>query len=353
MVQNSPLTAPLAPHRWSRPGRFRSIVAVAFIVLVGAAFAAFMTFRHIDEVVRDSYAQWWVAGIVNTYMDLNGGNWPTGWDDLEEPYEIHVARAGRPWTFEDLRSRVDIDFTAKPEELAKTVLKDGKASFRVVYLRNGKQHHYEGTEANFLIWEHLQAIANESERREPLKRPVVVEKLARKAILDAGGQWELDDNGHVKVVNLASSGRPRFSDAVLSHVHGLTEVRELNLAYSNFTDAGLVSLRGLNHLQCIYLTGTKVTDTGLANLEGMDELTTLVLADKNFTDAAFDHLVRLQNLRVLNLNGARVTDSGIERLHQMKNLKEVMLGDTLVTGDGVRKLCTALPACEVYFPGKP
>jgi hypothetical protein len=35
-------------------------------------------------------------------------------------------------------------------------LKDGKATFRVVFLRNGKEGHvWEGAEPNFLIWEHL------------------------------------------------------------------------------------------------------------------------------------------------------------------------------------------------------
>ncbi len=304
----------------SRSGRARAVVIISLCVILvaGAVGAALKIFHDIDEVIRDAYVQWSVADVIITYLDMNDGQWPRGWDDLEEPYEIK----GRPWTFEELRKRVDIDFTANPEELTAAELKDGKPPFKVVFLRNGAEgHNWEGADPNTLIWEHLQKIADGTAPK--LKRPVPEERAARQAVLDAGGRWELDDDGHVGLVNLG---------------------------FTNITDAAMEQIRDLTQLRSILLYGTKVTDAGLVHLENMQEMDNLTLASKNFTDGAFPHITRIPNLRVLNMNRARITDKGIEQLHQMTGLKEVMLAETSVTKEGVQRLRQALPQCEVYFP---
>jgi hypothetical protein len=275
-------------------------LALATLALIAGVLAAVKVYRDIDDLVRDCYAQWWVAGMVNTFMDFNDGQWPQSWEDLEEPYEIHAARAGRPWTFDDLRSRVEVDFSANPEELAKTALNDGKATFRVVYLRNGKQHHYEGTEANSLIWEHLQKRDDGTAPEASTKRPVPEEKAARRALLDEGGQWKLDDDGHVTELRLVSiPGQPKFSDATLRHVVNLTSLRELDLSHSSFSTWGLVHIKGLTHLRSLNLHGTGVTDSGLANLDNLTELETLSLRDTFVTEGGVQKLLeKLPNCKV-------------------------------------------------------
>jgi len=100
--------------------------------------------------------------MVVKYMERNEGRWPNDWDDLKEPYELGVAQVGRPWTFDELRSRVDVDFSADPNELAKARLHNGRVPFRVISLRSGYYHYWEGSEPNVRIWEYLQKRARGS-----------------------------------------------------------------------------------------------------------------------------------------------------------------------------------------------
>jgi internalin A len=51
------------------------------------------------------------------------------------------------------------------------------------------------------------------------------------------------------------------------HLHGLTELRWLDLSSTQVTDAGLVHLHGLTRLQDLNLGRTQVTDAGVAELK--------------------------------------------------------------------------------------
>jgi hypothetical protein len=134
-------------------------------VCLAVAFVGYVIYR-VPESIRETYALGWVSDMVVEYMERNDGRWPHDWDDLKEPYEIGVAAVGRPWTFEDLRSRVDVDFSADPKELAKAHLKNGKVPFRVISLRSGWYHYWQGSEPNVLIWEYLQNRAKETEEND-------------------------------------------------------------------------------------------------------------------------------------------------------------------------------------------
>lgn len=138
--------------------------APCFLILVLAVvgYAGYSIYR-IPETFREAYALCWVSGMVVDYMEGNDGRWPREWDDLKGPYELAVAQVGRTWTFDDLRSRVDVDFSADPKELAKARVKNGSVPFRVISLRSGYYHYIEGSDPNVRIWEHLQKRAKQAE----------------------------------------------------------------------------------------------------------------------------------------------------------------------------------------------
>jgi|GEM_PF-3497793 len=329
----------IVPRRLLRAGLLTGVFALGLLIYSG--------WEYVSRTIPELYAQEWVADLLITHMRLNDGQWPASWDDLEEAFQINAARAGQPWTFDDLRERVAIDFSADPNELARSVLQDGKVPFRVVWLRSGDHHHWAGGEPNLMVWRYLQKNENATKENSPLVHPVAEEKRSRAALLALGARWTIDQTGHVKEAQLTSRN---LSDPDMDFVKGLSQLRGLNLGDSGIGDAGMERVRNLTRLEWIYLYRSNVTDAGLGCLEGMEDLKTLVLADAKFTDNAFDTIVRLKNLQLLNLNGARVTDLGISRLHSMDNLKEVMLYDTLVTREGVRQLRSALPGCVVSFP---
>jgi len=133
----------------------RLIVGSLVVVVVAGAISGYFAYVHFDEIVRDSYAQWWVADMLIEYMERNNGAWPQNWEDLREPYEILAGRSGPTWSFDELRERVGIQFGANPAELVKANGASDQPPFRVVYLNNGKQHWWARQEPNARILKYL------------------------------------------------------------------------------------------------------------------------------------------------------------------------------------------------------
>ena len=77
---------------------------------------------------------------------------PQEWEDLRKPYETCVLRSGRPWSFEELRDRVEVDWGAD----AKSRLTTNQTT-RVIWLRDGTDAYWESHEPNRLVREYLKS----------------------------------------------------------------------------------------------------------------------------------------------------------------------------------------------------
>jgi hypothetical protein len=341
-------TSPVNGHR--RFSLKKLVVGSLALIVVAAAILGYVAYMQVDDLVRDSYAQWWVADMLVDYMERNSGAWPRNWEDLREPYEICAGRSGPTWSFDELQKRVGIRFDANPSELVKANSVGDQPPFHVVYLNNGRQRWWEGREPNSMILKYLVERAARPATYKYPKRPDPEEKQSRAGLTEElGAQWELDGDGHVVIVKLASpQGNSLYADPAMVHLKALKELRELNLGYSQITDAGLAAIADSTELRSLYLYGTKVTDDGLRHLHRLNKLETLVLASENFSDAGLEHVASLPSLKLLNLNGTRVTDAGLPHLFGLKNLTEVMVGNTKVTSIGAKRLQQALPNTRIY-----
>lgn len=90
-------------------------------------------------------------------MDANDGQWPRNWNDLRDDYQTCVARSGQPWTFDELSSRVDVDWDANPIELL-PIDDDSEIGLRVISLRSGSDAHWQGREPNTIILDYLKTL---------------------------------------------------------------------------------------------------------------------------------------------------------------------------------------------------
>jgi hypothetical protein len=324
------------------------LLAVALLMLVGIA-AAVLFYRHIGIVVADCYIQERVAHMIVEHMERSGGNWPQSWDDLSEAYELCEGRSGLAWGLQEIRDRCTIDFKAVPTDLANTDVHGDGPPFRVVYLTSGGDHYWSGAEPNRIIYDYLQARAHRPPDYEYPRWPVPAERDARRALLDLGATWRIDNRGHVVFVHMGSpTGSPRFSDNALQYVAKFPELEELILANSDISDAGLKQLESLSKLRSLDLVGTRITDSGLICLSRMNDLELLSLAFCRLSDGAFEHIVTHRSLKSLNLNYTDVSDAGTELLYGMPNLEDVLIGDTNVTEAGANALQQSLPKTRVY-----
>ncbi len=147
---------PRPKSRWRHLTLKRTILAVVIALVLLSPFAICKFNAYIHDLLGDLYGQWWVADMIVDYMERHDGAWPRQWDDLEEAYEICVARKGKAFEFRELQSLVVVDFAADPKELAKAIDRGEEPPFRVIYLANGKTHHWRGKEPNTVIWRYLQ-----------------------------------------------------------------------------------------------------------------------------------------------------------------------------------------------------
>ncbi|MSR57560.1 MAG: hypothetical protein EXS05_07800 [Planctomycetaceae bacterium] len=113
------------------------------------------TFWYLQVGIVKSSMAAWVAEMVIEHLRLHNGAWPRQWTDLREPFDRCVERSGRSWSFDDLRSRVDVDWEADPKLLARQVDANGQATFRVVYLREGRLDQAVNAEPNQMILDYL------------------------------------------------------------------------------------------------------------------------------------------------------------------------------------------------------
>jgi hypothetical protein len=127
------------------------IVTICAVVIL----AGVLLYRHIDSVIRNSYAQWWVADMVIEHLESNDQRWPQSWDELRDDYQTCVKRSGQPWTFEELSHRVEIDWNADPKVLKAAAAKSGQPPFRVIWLSDESTAHWTRHEPNQMVWDYL------------------------------------------------------------------------------------------------------------------------------------------------------------------------------------------------------
>lgn len=67
--------------------------------------------REQGEMIRDAYCADWASAMVVQFMDDNDGLYPREWNDLRQPFE---KISGKSFSFEEIQSRVEVDFSASP-----------------------------------------------------------------------------------------------------------------------------------------------------------------------------------------------------------------------------------------------
>jgi hypothetical protein len=59
------------------------------------------------------------------------------------------------WSRDELKERIDVDWTANPHELSNAKPSEGEPPFKVIWLRNGGRYHWESGEPNQVILDYL------------------------------------------------------------------------------------------------------------------------------------------------------------------------------------------------------
>ena len=160
-------------------------------------------------------------------------------------------------------------------------------------------------------------------------------------IRSQGGNLEQDSNGQIVSVDLTSTW---VTDADMTRLSGLLELRQLNLSQTKITDAGLERLRHLRQVTELNLYYAEyISDRGIAQIEEWKKLERLILRGAKVTSRVFDHISGLTSLRTLDIAFTEVTDAGFEELANLTHLEELAVGGNRILGPAL-SLLKLLPA---------
>ena len=135
--------------------------AVVLAVCVGVGIAWVRGVVTELRGIADAYAKWDAGTLLIEHMETHEGKWPAGWEDLRECYgrlSGEGRKAEKPiWSasFEEIRSRIGIDWEADPGKLVSAQSDGAREPFRVVWALSGNSMVWSGAEPNQMILDYL------------------------------------------------------------------------------------------------------------------------------------------------------------------------------------------------------
>ena len=132
--------------------KFRHFIIPVFVVALGGAGYFVYTIHHyVNTTVPNAYAAEWVGGMVVDYLRQHEDHWPQSWEELRPIYDQHVAKVGQPWTFDQLKSRVDVRWDTDVKQVRGLPAPPDD----LIRLRDGGKEHWGGHEPNEMVYRYL------------------------------------------------------------------------------------------------------------------------------------------------------------------------------------------------------
>ena len=158
----------------------RIALAIAVFVSAGIGWEIYRI-AYILRGLRDAYAMWDTGTLLIDHLKTHGGQWPSGWDDLDDSYvrlQLHHSaddflRGGM--TMDELRQRIGIDWHVNPETLASArASQPGRRRLRFVWPLDGNTTLWAGADPNELISRFIRERGWTTARDHAAVRPIKV-----------------------------------------------------------------------------------------------------------------------------------------------------------------------------------
>jgi hypothetical protein len=132
--------------------------ALAITVVVGLLAAAgfgVWILTQANKLTNDSNAVGLAAEMIVHHLKANGDEWPRSWEELRRDYQACVKDFDPPPTFDEVRSRVCVDWSMTSELLAQLAIEGVKPNSKVIWLCDGSNVHWRGAEPNRYVLNHF------------------------------------------------------------------------------------------------------------------------------------------------------------------------------------------------------
>jgi hypothetical protein len=125
-------------------------------------------------------------------------------------------------------------------------------------------------------------------------------------------------------------------ETVAGEIPPLTQLEDLNLAWTNITDKSADVIGGMTNLVSLDIGGTQITDAGMIPIGRLIHLKSLTVVDRTMTDEGLKPLKGLTELTYLDANRTNV--SGLWAIATLTQLQHLDLHGTQLNDDGLRPI---------------
>lgn len=129
----------------------RLLLVLGLLTLSVCGVALYIGYVGVTNRVSNAYAVDWVSAMVVEHMHVNDGRWPSSWQELRPVYDN--LEGAHVWSFTELQQRVAVDWKADPAKLKR--MADAQQELQVIWLLDGTNAHWEGSEPNGRVAEYL------------------------------------------------------------------------------------------------------------------------------------------------------------------------------------------------------
>lgn len=142
--------------------------------------------------------------------------------------------------------------------------------------------------------------------------------------------------GQSKTIKRIRAPRTKLSDAGLAYLKDTVQLELLDLSDCNqISDQGLSHIKGLSKLRNLSLWGPRITDDGMKYLSGMTNMVAISFQDCGVTDQSFGALSGMTKLKEFDIFRTRVGNDALGAIAGAKEMSKMKLRDCAITTKGI------------------
>jgi hypothetical protein len=138
---------------------YLTIGLLLILIIIGVYY-----YYHINHDLVEAYEAEWAGEMCVEYMKTHNDGWPSSWDELTSTFSAISVNHGHPFSFNDIRNAIIIDWSFKPMEY-----KLDAGPPHAFSERDGHSNYWSGHRPDEIVYRYLQERRDEKASGSQIK----------------------------------------------------------------------------------------------------------------------------------------------------------------------------------------